>query len=133
MQASAGGPGGVRMNLATTAMPAPVALAGTFSSDLARSYGQVLGRDARARDQDAIFAPMINTVRVPEGGRNFETLGEDPSLISSLVVAEIQGIQAQGVIATVKHFAENNQENLRQTINVNVDERTLHESELRGV
>ncbi len=126
------GPAGVRMNLPTTAMPAPVALAATFSSDLARSYGQVLGRDARARDQDAIFAPMINTVRVPEGGRNFETLGEDPSLISSLVVAETRGIQAQGVIATVKHYAENNQENQRQTINVNVDERTLHEIELRG-
>src|SRR5260370_11044401 len=78
------GPAGVRMNLPTTAMPAPVALAATFSSDLARGYGQVLGRDARARDQDAIFAPMINTVRVPEGGRNFETLREDPSLIRSL-------------------------------------------------
>ena len=126
------GPAGVRMNLPTTAMPAPVALAATFSADLARRYGQVLGRDSRARDQDVIFAPMLNLVRVPQAGRNFETLGEDPFLISRLVTAETKGIQGEGVIATAKHYAENNQENQRQTINVNVDERTLHEIELRG-
>ncbi len=126
------GPAGVRMNLPTTAMPAPVALAATFSADLAQRYGTVLGRDGRARDQDVIFAPMLNLVRVPQGGRNFETLGEDPFLMSRLVTAETRGIQGQGVIATAKHFAENNQENQRQTINVNVDERTLHEIELRG-
>jgi beta-glucosidase len=126
------GPAGVRMNLPTTAMPAPVALAATFSAELAQQYGQVLGRDARARDQDAIFAPMLNLVRVPQAGRNFETLGEDPFLMARLVTAETRGIQGQGVIATAKHYAENNQENQRQTINVNVDERTLHEIELRG-
>ena len=126
------GPAGVRMNLPTTAMPAPVALAATFSADLARRYGQVLGRDSRARDQDVIFAPMLNLARVPQAGRNFETLGEDPFLISRLVTAETKGIQGEGVIATAKHYAENNQENQRQTINVNVDERTLHEIELRG-
>lgn len=126
------GPAGVRMNLPTTAMPAPVALAATFSAELAQQYGQVLGRDARARDQDAIFAPMLNLVRVPQAGRNFETLGEDPFLMARLVTAETRGIQGEGVIATAKHYAENNQENQRQTINVNVDERTLHEIELRG-
>ena len=126
------GPAGVRMNLPTTAMPAPVSLAATFSADLARRYGEVLGSDARARDQDVIFGPMLNTVRVPQAGRNFETLGEDPTLMSLLAVAETKGIQAEGVIATAKHYAENSQENQRQTINVNVDERTLHEIELRG-
>jgi beta-glucosidase len=126
------GPAGVRMNLPTTAMPAPVALAATFSAELAHQYGQVLGRDSRARDQDAIFAPMLNNVRVPQAGRNFETLGEDPFLMAQLVTAETRGIQGEGVIATAKHYAENNQENQRQTINVNVDERTLHEIELRG-
>jgi beta-glucosidase len=126
------GPAGVRMNLPTTAMPAPVALAATFSADLAHQYGQVLGRDSRARDQDVIFAPMLNTVRVPQAGRNFETLGEDPFLMARLVTAETRGIQGEGVIATAKHYAENNQENQRQTINVNVDERTLHEIELRA-
>ena len=126
------GPAGVRMNLPTTAMPAPVALAATFSAELAHQYGQVLGQDSRARDQDAIFAPMLNLVRVPQAGRNFETLGEDPFLMARLVTAETRGIQGEGVIATAKHYAENNQENQRQTINVNVDERTLHEIELRG-
>jgi len=126
------GPAGVRMNLPTTAMPAPVALAATFSAELAHQYGTVLGRDSRARDQDVIFAPMLNLVRVPQAGRNFETLGEDPFLMSRLVTAETRGIQGEGVIATAKHYAENNQENQRQTINVHVDERTLHEIELRG-
>src|SRR6266545_4101915 len=126
------GPAGVRMNLPTTAMPAPVALAATFSADLAQRYGQVLGRDARSRDQDVIFGPMLNMVRVPQAGRNFETLGEDPTLMAQLVAAETRGIQSQGEIATAKHYAENNQENQRQTINVNVDDRTLREIELRG-
>jgi beta-glucosidase len=126
------GPAGVRVKLPTTAMPAPVALAATFSADLAQQYGTVLGQDARARDQDVIFAPMLNNVRVPQAGRNFETLGEDPFLMARLVTAETRGIQREGVIATAKHYAENNQENQRQTINVNVDERTLHEIELRG-
>jgi beta-glucosidase len=131
------GPAGVRMvspppELETTAMPAPVALAATFGSALAHDYGTVLGREARARDQDVIFAPMANIVRVPQAGRNFETLGEDPLLMSRLIAAETRGIQRQGTIATVKHFAENNQENQRQTINVNVDERTLREIELPG-
>jgi beta-glucosidase len=126
------GPAGVRMNLPTTAMPAPVALAATFSADLARRYGEVLGRDARARDQDVIFGPMMNMVRVPQAGRNFETLGEDPSLMAALVAAETRGIQSQGEIATAKHFAENNQENNRMGVNVNVDDQTLREMELRG-
>lgn len=131
------GPAGVRMvspppELEATAMPAPVALAATFGSALAHGYGTVLGREARARDQDVIFAPMANIVRVPQAGRNFETLGEDPLLMSRLIAAETRGIQSQGTIATVKHYAENNQENQRQTINVNVDDRTLREIELPG-
>src|SRR5215471_19847243 len=126
------GPAGVRMNLPTTAMPAPVALAATFSADLAQRYGEVLGRDARSRDQDVIFGPMLNMVRVPQAGRNFETLGEDPFLMAQLVAAETRGIQGEGEIATAKHYAENNQENQRQTINVNVDDRTLREMKLRG-
>src|SRR6478672_10628370 len=126
------GPAGVRMNLPTTAMPAPVALAATFSADLAERYGEVLGRDGRSRDQDVIFGPMMNMVRVPQAGRNFETLGEDPSLMAALVAAETRGIQSQGEIATAKHFAENNQENNRMGVNVNVDDQTLREMELRG-
>jgi beta-glucosidase len=121
------GPAGVRTNQPATALPAPVGMASTFSPDLAKQYGQILGRDARARHQNVLLAPMVNIVRVPQAGRNFETLGEDPLLASRLVVAEIQGIQGEGTIATVKHYAFNNQENQRTTVSADVDERTGRE------
>jgi len=124
------GPAGVRMGHPATALPAPVALAATFSPELARAYGEAIGADGRALRQDVMLAPMVNIVRVPQGGRNFETLGEDPLLASTLVVAEIEGIQSEGLMATVKHFAENNQENQRQSVSADVDERTMHEIEL---
>lgn len=126
------GPAGVRMGHPATALPSPVALAATFSPDLARQYGQAIGMDGRALRQDVMLAPMVNIVRVPQGGRNFETLGEDPLLASRLVAAEIEGIQSEGLMATVKHFAENNQENARQSVSADVDERTMHEIELPG-
>ena len=126
------GPAGVRTGKPATALPAPVALASTFSPELARQYGQIIGRDGAALRQDIILAPMVNIVRVPQAGRNFETLGEDPFLASRLVEAEIKGIEGEGLIATVKHFALNNQENARQSVSADVDERTMHEIELQG-
>jgi beta-glucosidase len=126
------GPAGVRITQPTTAMPAPVALAATFSDDLARDYGTVLGNDARARRQDVVFSPMLNTARVPQGGRNFESLGEDPYLTGLLGAAQIEGIQATGTIATAKHLAANSQEENRLEVDVSADERTLNEIELRG-
>lgn len=126
------GPAGVRTAQPATALPAPVALASTFSPDLAREYGRTIGRDARSRHQNVVLAPMVNIVRVPQGGRDFETLGEDPLLAGRLVAAEVQGIQGEGAIATVKHYALNNQENQRQSISADVDERTMHEIELPG-
>lgn len=124
------GPAGVRNNLSTTALPAPVSLAASFSTDLANRYGVVLGRDAQATNQDVLFGPMVNLVRVPQAGRNFETLGEDPLLQSDLVRSEVQGVQSEGTVATIKHLAENNQESNRQNVNVVVDDQTLHEMEL---
>ena len=130
------GPAGVRVTAHATAMPAPVALASSFDDRLARTYGQVIGRDGRALGQDVLLAPMVNTIRVPYGGRNFETFSEDPLVNSRTVAAEVGGIQSQGLIATVKHYAENNQETDRGTFStgviVNVDEQTLHEIELQG-
>ncbi|QYC41166.1 Thermostable beta-glucosidase B [Nonomuraea coxensis DSM 45129] len=110
-----------------TALPAPVALAATFAPDLARRYGATLGREGRALGMDVILAPMVNVVRAPQAGRNFETLGEDPLLAAALAAAEVRGIQGEGAIATVKHYAANNFENERQTVDVRVDERTLRE------
>ncbi|HEY8979172.1 MAG TPA: glycoside hydrolase family 3 N-terminal domain-containing protein, partial [Streptomyces sp.] len=128
----ADGPAGVRVTAPATALPAPVLLASAFDPDLARRYGQVIGREGRALGQDVLLSPMVNLLRTPYGGRNFETFTEDPLLAADLVAAEIEGIQSEGLIATVKHFALNNQEANRETVDVRVDEQTLHEVELRG-
>ncbi|MFV0137271.1 beta-glucosidase family protein [Streptomyces sp. HMX87] len=128
----ADGPAGVRVTAHATALPAPVLLASAFDPELARRYGRVIGREGRALGQDVLLSPMVNLIRTPYAGRNFETFAEDPLLAADLVAAEIEGIQREGLIATVKHFALNNQEKDRETIDVRVDERTLHEVELRG-
>ncbi|MFI6622473.1 beta-glucosidase [Streptomyces sp. NPDC050528] len=126
------GPAGVRVTANATALPAPVLLASAFDPELARRYGQVVGREGRALGQDVLLSPMVNLIRTPYAGRNFETLSEDPLLAGDLVAAEIKGIQGEGLIATVKHFAMNNQEKDRNSIDVRVDEQTMHEIELRG-
>ncbi|RMI36710.1 beta-glucosidase [Actinomadura harenae] len=130
------GPAGVRVAAHATAMPAPVALASSFDDRLARRFGQAIGRDGRALGQDVLLGPMVNTIRVPQAGRNFETFSEDPLLSSRMVAAEVRGIQSQGLIATVKHFAANNQETDRGLfstgVNVRVGEQALQEIELPG-
>ncbi|MDQ1040246.1 beta-glucosidase [Streptomyces sp. V3I8] len=128
----ADGPAGVRVGQRATALPAPVLLASAFDPDLARRYGRVIGHEGRALGQDVLLSPMVNLVRTPYAGRNFETFGEDPLLCADLVAEEIRGIQEEGLIATVKHFAMNNQEKDRESIDVRVDEQTLNEVELRG-
>ncbi|MFF0753969.1 glycoside hydrolase family 3 C-terminal domain-containing protein [Streptomyces sp. NPDC004267] len=128
----ADGPAGVRVHAPATALPAPVMLAAAFDPALARSYGQVLGSEGRALGQDVVLSPMVNLIRTPYAGRNFETFAEDPLLSADLVAAEIGGIQAEGVVATVKHLALNNQERDRMTVDVRAGEQTLHETELRA-
>ncbi|MFF3428111.1 glycoside hydrolase family 3 C-terminal domain-containing protein [Streptomyces sp. NPDC002602] len=128
----ADGPAGVRVAARATALPAPVLLASAFDPALAREYGRVLGREGRALGQDVLLAPMVNLIRTPFAGRNFETLAEDPRLTADLVAELVRGIQDEGMIATVKHFALNNQERGRDTIDVVASEQTLHETELRG-
>jgi beta-glucosidase len=120
------GPAGVRHGPGT-AFPAPVALAATWDRSLAQEYGAALGAETKAKGQNILLAPMVNIVRVPEGGRNFETFGEDPYLTAQLASAEIRGIQSQGVMAEVKHYAANNQEKDRLQVSAEVDERTLRE------
>ncbi len=118
----ADGPPGVNVRLEATVMPAPVALAATFSTEAARLYGTVLGREARALGQDVLLAPHINIVRDPLFRRNHTTFGEDPFLNGALAAAKIRGIQSQGVMAQVKHMAAYNGPD-----SVVVDERTLNE------
>lgn len=121
------GPAGVRNYGPTTAYSAPVALAATWDLDLARQVGRSFGLDARKRGVHIVLAPGVNINRVPMNGRNFEYLGEDPYLASEMVVPWIQGLQSEGVIGTVKHFAANSQEHGRMDYSMNVDERTLRE------
>ncbi|GGX67921.1 beta-glucosidase family protein [Streptomyces fructofermentans] len=128
----ADGPAGVRAARHATALPAPVLLASAFDPALARRYGGVIGREGRALGQDVLLSPMVNLIRTPYAGRNFETFSEDPLLSADLVAEEIRGIQGEGLIATVKHFAMNNQEQDRESVDVRVDEQTLHEVELRA-
>ncbi|MFC8198419.1 beta-glucosidase [Streptomyces sp. NPDC057298] len=128
----ADGPAGVRVKQHATALPAPVLLAAAFDPGLARRYGRVIGHEGRALGQDVLLSPMVNLVRTPYAGRNFETFSEDPLLSADLVAEEIRGIQGEGLIATVKHYAMNNQEQDRETVDVRVDEQTLNEVELRA-
>jgi beta-glucosidase len=118
----ADGPAGVNVNQDATSMPAPVGLAATFSVEAARLFGVVMGRDAMALDQDILLAPHINIVRDPLFRRNHTSFGEDPLLNAQLGAAEVEGIESQGTMAQVKHFAAYNGAD-----NVTVDERTLHE------
>jgi beta-glucosidase len=120
------GPAGVRHGPGT-ALPAPVALAATWDRALAQQYGIALGAETKAKGQNVLLGPMVNIVRVPEGGRNFETFGEDPYLTAQIAAAQIRGIQSQDVLAQVKHYAANNQEKQRHTVSAEIDERTLHE------
>jgi len=120
------GPAGVRHGPGTM-FPAPVALAATWDRSLARDFGAALGAETKAKGQNILLGPMVNIVRVPEGGRNFETFGEDPYLTAQICTAEIRGIQSQGVMAEVKHYAANNQEKDRLQVSAEVDERTLRE------
>jgi beta-glucosidase len=124
------GSGSVPAQPSATALPAPVALAATFDTALATRYGVVQGRETAAVGHDLIEAPDVNIVRVPQSGRAFENYGEDPYLAGQLAVANIDGIQAQGVMAEVKHYVANDQETDRLTINEQVDDRTLHEIHL---
>jgi beta-glucosidase len=118
---------GVRTWGPTTAYAGGVALAATWDTDFAHELGESLGRDARARNVNFLLGPGVNIARSPLSGRNFEYLSEDPFLNSALVVPFIQGVQSEGVSATVKHFALNDQEFNRHNASSDVDERTMRE------
>src|SRR4051794_28168000 len=124
----ADGPNGVG-NGATgvTAFPAAINNASTWDTALLRRYGAVLGAEHAGKGNDVALAPTMNILRVPGWGRSFETFSEDPELAGDIGAAEIRGIQSQGVIADAKHFAANNQETNRLTVNAVIDERTLRE------
>jgi beta-glucosidase len=121
------GPSGCRNWGPSTAYPAAVALAATFDTTAAKKTGSSVGRDCRARGVHILLAPGVNIQRSPLGGRNFEYFGEDPFLAGKMAASYIRGVQGEGVLATVKHFAGNNQEWDRNHISSEIDERTLRE------
>lgn len=114
-------------NDSCVAFPVLTCLAATWNPSLAWHYGRSLGEEARYRGKDMILGPGVNILRTPLGGRNFEYMGEDPYLVSTMVVPYIRGLQSNGVAACVKHFALNNDEENRHQVNVKVSDRALHE------
>lgn len=120
------GPVGVRVDKAVC-FPASVSMAASWDEGLLKKVGQALAREAKGKGRNMLLGPCVNIHRAPMGGRNFESFGEDPYLAGKMAVAYIKGVQAEKVIATVKHYAVNNQEWDRGSINVVVDERALRE------
>lgn len=110
-----------------TFFPTGSALAATWSPELAYSYGTGMAREARLRGKDMILGPAINIQRIPTGGRTYEYLSEDPFLSSRMAVGYTRGAQDNGVAVCIKHFAMNNQENNRGSVNVIIGERAMRE------
>lgn len=118
---------GSKLTQGATLFPSYMSLAASFNTELSYRYGEAVAEQCRADGFRILLGPGVNLYRVPNCGRNFEYLGEDPFLTASLVVPYIQGVQEAGVLATVKHFAVNNSEYFRRSSNSVVDERTLRE------
>lgn len=113
-----------------TALPASLALASTFNTELAREAGRVVGAEAFAKGFNIQLAGGVNLAREPRNGRNFEYAGEDP-LLSGLIIGEtIAGIQDKHVVSTIKHYALNNQETGRFVHDARIEEGALRESDL---
>jgi beta-glucosidase len=110
-----------------TAYPAAIAQASSWDPTLQRDVGASLGLEAFEKGVNVLLAPDVNIARVPLNGRTSEAFGEDPYLAGQTAAAYIQGVQSQHVIATVKHFAANNQETNRMTINEEISQRALEE------
>lgn len=123
----ADGPQGVRNDTKSTMFACGIDAAATWNRELARRMGEGLGQDCRARGVHILLGPGVNIYRSPLCGRNFEYYGEDPFLASETAVAYIEGVQSRGVMATIKHFAGNNQEWNRHQISSDIDERTMQE------
>lgn len=125
-----------------TALPAGITLAASFNTELARTFGEVVGVETKHRGFNGVYGPNLDVLRTPLAGRTFEGYGEDPFLVSQMGVGWINGLQSQGVMASAKHFIANTQEGqlglppltglIGGRINVNaiISDRRLHEIDL---
>jgi beta-glucosidase len=123
---------GISGSLPATCFPTACALGSSWDPQLVRRVGEALGREARAQGVAVVLGPGINLKRSPLCGRNFEYFSEDPLVSGVLGAAMIDGVQRQGVGASLKHYAANNQETDRLRVSAEVDERTLRELYLAG-
>ncbi|MBT8159726.1 MULTISPECIES: glycoside hydrolase family 3 C-terminal domain-containing protein [Arthrobacter] len=123
---------GLHASVPATCFPPAVALGSTWDPELLARIGKALGTEAKAGGVSVLLGPGINIKRSPLGGRNFEYVSEDPVLTGELGTALVNGIQSQGVGASLKHFAVNNQESDRLRVSADVDPRPLREIYLRG-
>ena len=126
-QAGSSDHAGLNDSIPATCFPPAAGLASTWDPGLLSRIGAALGRECRAEQVSVLLGPGVNMKRSPLCGRNFEYFSEDPLLAGELGAALVNGLQAQGVGASVKHFAANNQETERMTVSADVDERTLRE------
>jgi len=124
-------------------MPSPMTVAASFDPEVAFRHAAVIGDEVRKKGNDVVYAPAVNMLRTPLNGRTFEYFGEDPFLAGRIAAAWTRGVQSEGIIANVKHFAVNNQEGIganppgapigvagpgsRMTVDARLDERTLRE------
>jgi beta-glucosidase len=121
------GPMGVRTWGPTTGYAIGIGLAASWDPGLAQVVGEHIGRDARARGVHILLGPGVNIYRAPMNGRNFEYMGEDPFLAARTAVGYIRGVQSQGVVATIKHYAGNNEEYDRHNVSSDISEQALRE------
>lgn len=123
---------GLAKSVPATCFPTASALAATWNRELICRVGEALGEECRQEKVGVILGPGVNIKRSPLCGRNFEYFSEDPHLTGEIAKSYIRGVQGQGIGTSLKHYAVNNQEYRRMTINAVVDQRALHEIYLRG-
>jgi beta-glucosidase len=122
---------GVRNSfIPSTALPSSLATAASFDPQVARAGGAMIGAEARATGHNTMLSGGINLAREPRNGRNFEYAGEDPLLAGTMVGALIDGIQSNRIISTIKHYAVNDQETLRTTLDVTISAAAMRQSDL---
>lgn len=132
LQAGAGDHLGLADSIPATCFPPAVTLGSSFDVSLLERVGAAIGAEARAQGVGVVLGPGVNIKRSPLCGRNFEYLSEDPLVSGALGSALVNGLQSQGVGASVKHFAANNQEADRMRVSADVDPRPLREIYLRA-
>jgi beta-glucosidase len=122
---------GVRNSfIPSTALPSSLATAASFDPDVVRAGGAMIGAEARATGHNTMLSGGVNLAREPRNGRNFEYVGEDPLLAGTMAGALIEGIQSNRIVSTIKHYAVNDYETLRTSVDVTISAEAMRQSDL---